>query len=76
MFCDFLMTLSLKNYLNVAAKLKGSSPRYGSADADPNQNVTDPQHCFKCVSYENTWALKEKEEFKRVDQCKTTSECH
>ncbi len=23
------------------------SQRYGSADPDPNQNVTDPQHCLK-----------------------------
>jgi hypothetical protein len=23
------------------------SQRYGSADQDPYQNVTDPQHCFR-----------------------------
>ncbi len=25
------------------------SPRYGSADPDPYQNVTDPQHCINSV---------------------------
>jgi hypothetical protein len=46
--------LSLKNDVNVVSKSNkqknpggaGSvSQRYGSADPDPYQNVTDPQHC-------------------------------
>ncbi len=53
--------LSVKNYVNVASKsnkpswrsltkIAGSgsvSQRYGSADQDPYQNVTDPQHWLK-----------------------------
>ncbi len=47
-------TLKQKNYLLLASwrsitkrEESGSvSQRYGSADPDPYQNVTDPKHCF------------------------------
>jgi hypothetical protein len=29
--------------------VRSVSQRYGSADPDPRQNVTDPQHCLKPV---------------------------
>jgi hypothetical protein len=40
----FLASLmSLKK--GVGSGSKSISQRYGSADPDPNRNVTDPQHC-------------------------------
>ncbi len=55
-FVTFLYFLSLKNYVNETAKsntgfgagtgfeTRSVCQRYGSADPDPYQNVTDPQH--------------------------------
>ncbi len=32
-------------------------PRYGSADPDPHQNVTDPQHCIPKRIYITLWTI-------------------
>ncbi len=31
------------------SRIRILSQRYGSADPDPYQNVTDPQHCFQVL---------------------------
>jgi hypothetical protein len=48
---------SLKAYVNVPSKTKAGSGSviqcYGSADRDPYQHVTDPQHCVFLKNFGN-----------------------
>jgi hypothetical protein len=42
---------SLTKIAGSGAGVGSVSPRYGSADPDPQQNVTDPQHCIKLCAH-------------------------
>ncbi len=43
----FASLKSQKKGIGVDPESGSICQRYGSADTDPNQNVTDPQNCFR-----------------------------